>query len=275
MKKRKKKLILLGILSVLAVGIVFGLENNLLTMPQENEENRTYFANLSGEKTQANEEKQNILYTNNLSIEVVSCEKIEDTDIEAQTTYQPEYFKKGELPDAEYLEAYTDMEAIKEVCPELRDIWENDAHTIEEEKEIYNRNLDVIEQYTTMRHPKTRYFFVKCKITNLIQEVNETSVALDTFISSDQSAYLAMHAGAVYFDKAIHTSGEERERGFFWYRFEAGEVLECVLGYEIKEEWNENETYYIGVQTPGAEKWTLKNTQLVPLNEVLLETTGI
>lgn len=37
-------------------------------------------------------------------------------------------------------------------------------------------------------------------------------------------------------------------------------MLECTLGYEVKEEWDEYEEYYIGVQTPGVDYWTLENT---------------
>ncbi len=233
------------------------------------EDNSESLLEISTEAEMVNEydEKNNILYTDNLSVEIVSCEVLEDTEIESQTTYQPQYFKSGNLPDADYLEEYVDYETIKKVCPELRNLWESDDYTIEEEKEIYERNLDVIDQYTTMEHPKTKYFFVKCRITNLSEKIHEASVALDTFISSDQSEYLAMHECAVYFDRAVYTTGEDREKSFFWYTFEQEEVLECVIGYEIKEEWNADEIYYLGVQTAQVDYWTLENTQVVPLIE--------
>lgn len=263
--KGNKGHFLIGSLCAVSLICVFCLENNLLTMPHEKKENANNDLKAASETTVENDD--NILYKNNLSIEILSCEMIEDIDIENQTTYKAEWFCTGELPDAEYTEKYIDRDAIKEACPELRDLWENDNYTMEETKEIYNRNLDVIEQHTKMLHPKTRYYFVKCRITNLFGKINETSLELDIFISPDDNEYLALatHESAVYFDKAIYTTGEEREKRFFWYAFEEDEVLECVLGYEIKEEWNENEKYYLGVQTPGVDVWTQKNTQLVPL----------
>ncbi len=256
--------------------IVFCLENYVFrdraTSYEKEENNKTDTTDSMLESasemtgTEENIEENNILYTNNMSIEILSCEMVKDTDIERQTTYEAEWFKSGELPDADYVEEYIDYEAIKEVCPELRDLWENEAnYTMEETKEIYNRNKDVIEQYTTMQHPVTRYFFVNCRITNLSEKRNEVCLALDTFVASDNSEYLAMHEYSVYFDKAVNTTGEDRENRFFWYTLEDGEVLECTLGYEIKEEWDENEEYYIGVQSPGADYWTMENTQLVHL----------
>ena len=269
MRKNKVLFFIIGI-CVLAFAGVFCLENNILPMPYEKKEENNKLSEVSGEIIEKQEEQNHILYTNDVSIEILSCNMIEDTHIESQTAYKAEWFKAGELPDAEYEEEYIDYEAVKEACPELRELWENEdnKYTIEETKEIYNRNLDVIEQYTTMRHPKTRYFFVTCRITNLLEERNEAGLALDTFISFNDSESLAMHDNyAVYFDKAVYTTGEERGNRFFWYPFEAKEVLECVLGYEIKEENDKNEEYYLGVQTPGADVWTFENTQLVPLTE--------
>lgn len=275
--KKNKALILIGNLCVVALIAIFCLENNVFedgTLPYEKGENNQTEENVNNLHKKSSEmieeenrEKSNILYTSNVSIEILSCEMIEDIDIESQTTYKSEWFKMGELPDAEYVEEYIDYETIKEVCPELRDLWEKDNYTMNEKKEIYDRNMDVIEEYTTMRHPKTRYFFVTCRITNLSGKINEVCLDLDTFISSDKSEYLAMQECTVYFDKAIYTTGADREKRFFWYTFGEDEVLECTLGYEVKEEWDEYEEYYIGVQTPGVDYWTLENTQLVPLVE--------
>lgn len=275
--KKTKSLILIGSLCVLAFIVVFCIENNLFkdkTIPSEGDNNPSLPV-VSGEQmgeengeSEENKEKTKILFTNNeLAIEVLSCEMIEDTDIESQTTYAPEWFIMGELPDADYEDECIDYGAIKEVCPELKDLWEGDNYdyTEEELKEIYNRNRDVIEQYTIYKHPKTRYIFAKCRIENRHKGKNETTVDVDTFTSSENSKYLARHDNAVYFDKAIHTIGEDRDHRFFWYTFGEGEVLECTLGFEMKEEWNEKDKYYIGVQPSGVDFFTLSNTRLVPL----------
>ncbi len=215
-----------------------------------------------------NAEKNTILIKDNVSLEVLSCEMIEDFDIENQTTYAAEWFKTGEMPDADYQEEFIDTEKIKEVCPELKEIWETDRHTLEEEGEIYNRNLDVIKQYTTMRHPKTRYYFAKCRITNLSKQTNNVSLSYYTFVCSGKSEYQYLGGSDtthVYFDKAVNTTGEDRLNRFFWYPLEGGEVLECTMGFEIKQEWDDNEKYYIGVSLPGVNLYTFENTKVIPL----------
>lgn len=251
---------------VAAIAIVFFLEKNA-------SKEKTVMPEVLSEQEQIKENDQNnrenkadnILYFNNLSLEILSCEKIEDTEIETQTTYPAEWFYSGELPDGEYLVEYKDYEAIEKASPELKDLWENEGHTPEETEEIYNRNLDVIEQYTTMRHPKTRYYFAKCRITNLLDRENEVCVAPEVFIS-DQSEFLWPQEDNCYFDKAVHTATEEeRTHQFFWYPFKKGEVLECVLGFEIREKWNEDETYYLGHQTAIEGGYTFENTEVIPL----------
>lgn len=269
--KIRKLSIIIGCLCILSFIGIFCFENHLLNIPSKESGNHADSIDLENFSVGHEEDEvitNTVLYMDNLSIEVLSCEMIEDVDIENQTTYTADCFSTGEIPDSEYMEEYRDTEKIKEVCPELKDMWENNEnYSFEEIDEIYKRNLDVIEQYTYMRHPKTRYYFVKCRITNLLEKKNETSLSLDTFISSNESEYLEIHEYAVYFDKSMFTTPDERQHKFFWYEFEAGEVLECILGFEIKEQWNETEQYYLGVQQPGMSGYTLKNTQLVPLTE--------
>lgn len=275
---KKKKYFVLGIFCILAMIAVVMIENKKVT-PE-----KTYISNAETEVKDApnavedesddvdndeTDKNNNTLYVDGIEIEVLGCEMIEDTDISKQTKYSQEFFYSGEVPDAEYLIEYIDYEAIKEECPELQELWENesDSTDIEHVKEVYNRHLDVIEKHTTMIHPKTRYYFVRCKMTNTKQK--KYNACLDVYIFvKGEGEYLYMQRGACYFDKAVYLEGDERVHNFFWYPIAEGEVLECVLGFEIQEVWNEEEKYYVGVQTPGVDNFTLDNIQSVQLIEL-------
>lgn len=270
--KKRQNLLVLCIICLLAVIAVIGIENDVLRIEwlhdsqkeTGNEQSMGNKADSEENNTTENNKRSNILYTNGIEIELINCEMIEDVDIENQTKYCAEYFYSGELPDAKYLKEYTDYEAIKKECPELCELWENGSNSVEEMQEVYNRNLDIISKHTTMKHPKTRYFFVECRITNPSTKMNETCLDLDIFIKSEEE-YLDMQECTCYFDKAVNLEGDERTNRFFWYPFAAGEVLECVIGFEIEEVWNEEEKYYVGIQTPGIDYFTLENIQGVPL----------
>lgn len=257
MKKRIKGFVLLGVLCVVTLTSVYCIEHNVWNLGTL----------LSFEKKESAKEENNRVLTTDqrLSIEVLSCEMIEDFDIEAQTTYAAEWFKDGVLPDADYIQEDIDYLAIRSESKELDDLWSRYDYSDEEANEILQRNQHIIEKHTKRYHPKTRYFFVRCKITNLLEKANDASVDVDSFIASEQGEVFAVHNDAVYFDKAIHLRGEDRDHRFFWYSFEPGEVMECTLGYEIQQERDENEVYYIGVQSPGVYDVTLQNTQLVLL----------
>lgn len=270
--KNLRKYIIVGILFVAGIVVLIRLENNA-DIDKTKLDDNTVVEKMNDDRNQ--DSSQNVeseesipkLYTNNLCVEVLSCEVVEDVDIEKQTTYPAEWFLSGKLPDSDYREEVIDYEAIKEECPQLRDIWENDGkYSDEEVKDIYNQHLDVIEKYTTMEHPKTKYYFVKCKITNLSKKTIEASVGFDTFVTGLYDPYLIMHEGACYFDEAVYIEGDEREKQFFWHTFKPNEIFECVVGYEIKVE-DDNTKCYIGVQTPGVDNFTVDNTQLIPLEE--------
>jgi len=208
--KKIKKLIPFGILFVLAIGVICFVEKN--------PGNR--FDVLQNE-TNESEQEENVLHVNGVSMEILSCEVIEGTEIQKQERYKPEWFKEGMLPD---------------------DTSEGMAE-------------------------KTKYYFVTYKITNETGKKLNTSLGLDTFIASEESEYLAMRENCCYFDHAVNLTEEGREKCFFWYTFSEDEVLECVIGYEIRQVWSENETYYVGIQTPGVDYWTFENTTVIPLKE--------
>lgn len=199
------------------------------------------------------DEKNNKFTYQNLEYEFLSYEIIEDTDIATQTEYDAAHFYSGELPDPNELEEYRDTEAIKAECPELRDAWENnDAYTDEEVAEIFYNNIDIINKYTNMIHFKTRYVFIKCRITNTSDKEMAVYMSQICFIlsSPDKEKSLAHDNDMCYFDASSHTQGDDRVHNFFAYTFQPGETLDCTIGFPVKEEI-ENQEYYFGIDNQG------------------------
>lgn len=117
------------------------------------------------------------------------------------------------------------------------------------------------------------YAFFKCKWKN--NEDHKINACLDFygFIEAKDFSYLALCEGLCYFDKAEHTSGDDRIHKFFWHTLEAGEELECTIGFAFKVPQEsafskkEDRTYYIGMQPVGVDYFTIENTKgyIVPL----------
>lgn len=201
--------------------------------------------------TQEQTESMTMTY-GSLSYAFLSYEVIDDSEIASQTTYPAECFYEGELPDPDATEEYIDREAIMEQCPELKEMWEdteNEKYSFEEQKEIYNANLDVIEA-NTYEIPSERYYvFVKVRITNLTdRRIEQYLNELDCVASS---ADLEEHGSRTtntmcYFDKSVYTEGDDRTHLYFLHTFEPNETLECTLGFWGKDEI-ENPEYYIVV----------------------------
>ena len=70
------------------------------------------------EKNWKNTAGDNIFNSDGVKVECLSVDVVEDTDIVKQTKYSAEYFKTGELPDPDFIEKITDMEAVFEQAPD-------------------------------------------------------------------------------------------------------------------------------------------------------------
>lgn len=119
------------------------------------------------------------------------------------------------------------------------------------------------------------YAFLRCKWKNNSDHKINASIDFYGFIEAKDFPYLALSEGLCYFDKPEHISGDDRIHKFFWRTFEAGEELECTIGFAFKEPKDsafsekENRNYYIGSQPLGVDYFTLENTKgyIVPLVE--------
>ena len=269
---RMKKVIMIILLCISVTGTIFAVNaiESKKETPEERKQQREQKED-SGKKTDVQDRKVILSDSRSLELEFLSYEIIEDTEIEKQDTYKAEFFYHGELPDADYQEEVIDYERAEKECPELRDIWGEDSedkYTGEEVKEIYDKHIGT---YTSMQHPKTRYLFVKCQITNLRDKSVEESLSLEHGIVSKDGTEYVYRDGGIYFDKPQHTDGEDRTHSFFFYNFEPGETLECTLGVEIKQQYGEDEEYYIGWKPLDWDEntgWPDKEPKMVKVTEI-------
>lgn len=200
---------------------------------------------LAADEVSQNEEKNKFTYQK-IEYEFVSYDIIEDTDIAAQTKYDGTYFYSGELPDPNELEEYRDMEAIKAESPELKDLWENnDKYTNEEAAEIFNKNIEIVNKYTGMVHIKTHYVFINCHLTNTSdQERNVYMNEMRFVLSAPDMKQFRTHDSMCYFDAATNTQGDDRVHSFFCYTLQPGETLNCIIGFQVKEEIDDQQYYF-------------------------------
>lgn len=195
------------------------------------------------------------IYDSGLKYEFLSYEIVDEDDLLEQTKYKSENFYNG-IPSSDYQVEYIDYEAVKAECPELRDMWENENdYSVEEVKQIYQDNIDYIEKYTYSYHPETKYIFIKCKITNTLENTDEFSIYPRIYVEKADGTEFNSQEAIIYFDEAENTEGEERLKRFFCRKFTGGEVLECTLGFQVQETYGEDEVYYIG--------FTIANTHMI------------
>ena len=90
-------------------------------------------------------------------------------------------------------------------------------------------------------------FFVRCKIKNINETKKVTSdMVLQTFMVY-QDGRADLGGSRCYFDKPQHTEGEDRIYQFFWYTFDAGEELDCTIGFIVNDYVDDGTIkYYVG-----------------------------
>lgn len=183
-----------------------------------------------------------------VDIEFISYEIIEDIEIRSRTEYPAYNYYLSELPDPKYTEAVTDWDSLRNEHPEFDEEQKRAAERGGEAATVFRKKYDpIVERFTTIIHPKTRYIFVNCVIKNiaeadgiecLLNEINVNICSSSSPLSADCSDCLC------YFDKAIKTEGEDREHEFFLVKLDKDDRLECTLGFEIKERFGTGEQYY-------------------------------
>ena len=101
----------------------------------------------------------------NLQYEFLSYEFVDDKDIEKQTKYKAEYFIEGKVPPSDYVVKWTDFDAMARDYPKFDEWRKSDCSKGMTEGE-YEEFMRIHEpEYTIDKHVKTKYLFVKCRIT--------------------------------------------------------------------------------------------------------------
>ena len=57
--------------------------------------------------------------------------------------------------------------------------------------------------------------------------------------------------GMVYFDKSVHTEGDDRASWYYLYRLEGHETMECTIGLVVPQEPEDGVKYYYGQVITG------------------------
>jgi len=190
--------------------------------------------------------------THTVEYKILSYDLIDDVDIASQTKYPGKYFRyslggpEGQTPDPNYLRDYTDFDAMARDYP----VFELARSTNCERGMTWAEMEEFVEEhkadYTTIRHPKTKYLFLHCIITNISSDEWEECINDLFYFAVRGDSIVGKYRGfPCYFDHSIKAS----HGGGVWYAFEEGESIECVIGIDLIEDFfdfSEENEYYIG-----------------------------
>ena len=190
-----------------------------------------------------------------LQYEFLSYDLIDDKDIETQTKYKAEFFDDGKLPPSDYVVKKTDFDAMARDYPKFDEYRESNCERgmTYEEYEAFMREHE--DEYSTEVHVKTKYYFIRCRITYIgggINESNEKCVSAFDFLIMNGDKMIGASNPGCYFDHSQNTEGERKR--FNYYRFEkVGDSIECIIGGRLREDYDrfsQATGYYVGFQ-PG------------------------
>ena len=204
--------------------------------------------------------KQQVKYTpakiidndGSLQYEFLSYDLIDDKDIETQTKYKAEYFDDGKLPPSDYVVKKVDYDAMARDYPkfdEYRKSYCDESIMTEAEYEEFMREHEA--EYSWEEHVKTKYFFIRCRITYIgggITEGNEKCIGAFDFLIMNGNKMISASYPGCYSDHSQNTEGERKR--FNYYRFEkVGDSIECIIGGRLRDDedhFSEATGYYVG-----------------------------
>lgn len=248
MKRTSTVLVAIMMLSILLFAVIMVEKNNKTPMQRYLETSQT---------TKNTDKYTPVKITNddgNLQFEFLSYDLIDDKDIEKQTKYKSEYFIDGKVPPSDYVVRDIDYDALRRDYPKYDEFYSSDGKkgmTYEEAGELEREHG---AEYMIDKHIKTKYMFIRCRITYLGNGRKEEWLNLFDIFAIRGSAIIGMSNMNCYFDHSQHTEEGVSENDFFQYKFEkVGDSLECVMGCRIRGDYvdlSEENTYYVGFQ-PG------------------------
>lgn len=246
--KNKAIPIVIALIAIVVIVFVINIENNSKT-PMER------FL----ETSQTTKQPDNYIpakiidYDGGLQYEFLSYELIDDKDIEKQTKYKAEYFIDGKVPPSDYVVKKVDYDAMARDYPKFDEYRESNCErgmTYEEYEEFMREHED---EYSTEVHVKTKYFFIRCRITYVggdINDTNEKCLNFDFLIMNGDKRVGDSHNPNCYFDLSQNTEGKEQKGDAVYYKFgKIGDSIECVLGGRLIDEndcFSKATGYYVG-----------------------------
>ena len=190
----------------------------------------------------------------NLQFEFLSYDLIDDKDIEKQTKYKSEYFIDGKVPPSDYVVRDIDYDALRRDYPKYDEFYSSNGEkgmTYEEAGELEREHGS---EYMIDKHIKTKYLFVRCRITYLGNGRSEEWLNLFDIFVMRGNAIVGLCNMNCYLDNSQHKGEGVSENDFFQYKFEkVGDSVECVMGCRIRGDFvdlSEENIYYVGFQ-PG------------------------
>ena len=246
--KKKAVLIFVVLFVIASVAAVIAIEKNSKT-PMER------FL----ETSQTTKQPDNYIpakiidYDGGLQYEFLSYELIDDKDIEKQTKYKAEYFIDGKVPPSDYVVKKVDYAAMRRDFPKYDEYVSSNCTKgmTYEEAEAFEREHE--DEYSTEVHVKTKYYFIRCRITYVGGDINDTNekclTAFDFLIMSGDKRVGECYQKC-YFDFSKNIEGKEQKGDAVYYKFgKIGDSIECVLGGRLIDEndcFSKATGYYVG-----------------------------
>ncbi len=235
------------------------LQKNKETPEERSNTTKKTTTNASSENSTTSEKSvvegvgDNVLMVGAIKIEMLSADVIEGSEISTENRYPVEYFRDQTLPDPEETEDIIDWDSIYEEAPEVKDVHlsDYDAYTAEESEEIMDRNQDVIDKYTYTKVKPRKFYFIKCKLTNMGNADVEDAFPYDVVYDSPEASEISYNEALCYYDKPIYTDGDERAMKYYFFRLKGHESMECTIGLAVPQEFDENEKHYYGSLITG------------------------
>ena len=141
-------------------------------------------------------------------------------------------------------------------APALKDIFTSKTdYTVEEYSAIYDEKVYAIDDSGYMGHPKTDYYFVKMQIKNESQDKVRDVYLTELRLIATNTTHKAYdyYDGVCYFSASQHTGGDDRVHSFFTYSLQPGEVLDCIVGFEVRRDriYPSDQFIYAGLISPS------------------------
>ncbi len=210
--------------------------------------------NKTGEKISEKEGVgDNVLMSGAVKIELLSADVYTGDEITTEDKYPVEYFRSETLPEPESEEEITDWDALYEEAPGYKEFQESagDAYTPEECEEITAQYQDVIDKHTQTVIKTNKLYFIKCRLTNTGDAVVKNVFPYDIVERIPGESEVSFVEGMVYFDKSVHTEGDDRASWYYLYRLEGHETMECTIGLVVPQEPEDGVKYYYGQVITG------------------------